>query len=93
MFNWTPITEALPELSGQYLVTEEFAFMRIVSINTYLNEYIAGCFEKKSQYSGAGFYEFTCPGHYERNEFVIAWAELPDAYDGDQPELFEEGRS
>lgn len=88
-FNWTPITEALPELSGQYLVTEEFAFMRIVSINTFLTEYVASCFERKSQYSGAGFYEFVCPGHYERNEFVIAWAELPDVYLGDQ-ELFEE---
>lgn len=86
---WTAVKDGLPELSGQYLVTEEFAYMRIVSINTYLTEYIAGCFEKKAQYSGAGFYEFVCPGHHERNEFVIAWAELPNPYEEDEDGLDE----
>ena len=77
---WTPVTKGLPELSGQYLVTEEFAYMRIVSLNMYLSEYVAGCFDSKKDYSGAGFYEFVGDGRYEKNEFVIAWAELPDAY-------------
>ena len=84
---WTPVSERLPELSGQYLVTEEFAFMRIVSINTFLTEYVAGCFENKKQYSGSGFYEFVCPGHYEKNDCVVAWAELPDIYQADWEEI------
>lgn len=77
---WTKVTDELPKLSGRYLITEEYAYMRIVSINTFLTEYVAGRFSDKKQYSGAGFYEDTAPGHHEKNEFVIAWAELPDAY-------------
>lgn len=77
---WTRVEDGLPKLSGRYLITEEFAYMRIVNINTYLSEYVAGCFADRKKYSGAGFYENTSEGHHEKNEFVIAWAELPDAY-------------
>ena len=83
MAKWTPVIEKLPELSGQYLVTEEFAYMRIVSLNMYLTEYVAGCFDSKKDYSGAGFYEFVGDGRYERNEFVIAWMNIPDVYEED----------
>lgn len=76
---WTAITERLPEEAGRYLVTEEFAYMRLVTINVFLTEYMAGCFTDKKRYSGAGFYD---PEQREKNDFVIAWAELPDAYEG-----------
>lgn len=80
---WTSVKDKLPELSGQYLVTEEFAYMRIVSLNMYLSEYVASCFDSKKDYSGAGFYEFVGDGRYEKNEFVIAWMDIPDVYEED----------
>lgn len=88
MTDWIPVTERLPEHEGMYLVTEEFAYMKLVTINAYLTEYSGNCmFKSRKDFKGAGFYDWVERFAYEKNDCVIAWAELPDAYGDDEEEI------
>lgn len=63
-----------PKHTGRYFIIEEFAFMRLIDINDYFTEFDAKCRRKKE-----GFYDYGG----NRNEYVIAWAEMPNVEDLD----------
>ena len=64
---WTPIERELPEKSGEYLVTRQYSLIGKKNVRRV----------EKAQY--AFTYGFLC----ELGEEILAWRELPQAWEGE----------
>lgn len=76
MTNWIPCSERLPDKDGEYLVTHENGYVRIVGYST----------TQTIRYP-KGFYVLTDDGKIAfriTQNLVIAWMPLPKPYGGNE---------